>query len=114
MKVLDTAALLTADRSQGIPGGGAGHRQATFVVDVTAITRTTGTLDVSLQVRTADGTLKNVATVTGLTAISLNTMTIDAFWTPVPGAIPEPDLAVWDLVGDTTSVSGTIEVVYSD
>jgi len=41
-------------------------------------------------------------------------MTIDAFWTPVPGAIPEPDLAVWDLVGDTTSVSGTIEVVYSD
>ncbi len=113
MQILDTASGITVDRTGAIIGGGSGNRSGTFYVDVTGITRTSGTLDVTLSILTASGVLQTVAAKTGITATGLYKMTLDADFLTVPDAVPVPDQVVWDLVGDATAVSGTVEALFS-
>lgn len=110
---VDAVAALTADQTNEVEGSG-GHHAATFLVDVTAITRTTGTLEVSLY-WSPDGTVAGgilVAQVTGLTATGLAEVVPQAPFESANRAIPAPNVVLWDLVGDTTGVSGDIYAIY--
>ena len=114
IRVVDTATLITADRNIAVTGGGA-HLGANFYVDVTAITRTTGTLTVTIRWNTASGVDVDIATVTGLTATGITRLTPTSGVFDVSArAIPEPTEVLWDLVGDTTSVSGQIIAMYGN
>jgi hypothetical protein len=114
-KVLDSAAAIVASRTVAIDQYGA-HRAAAFEVFVTAITRTTGTLTVSLY-WSADGTAANgakIAEVTGLTAAGLANLPLITPFTSTNFAIPSPNLVVWTLVGDATAVTGNVVAFYGD
>ena len=114
IKIIDTATVLVADRAVTIPGGGA-HSSIQFYVDVTAITRTTGTLAVTLRWHSADGTDVEIATLAGLTATGISRLVPTAnVFNLVTQAIPEPNEVLWDLDGDTTAVSGKIYAMYGD
>ncbi len=115
-RILDTAAVLVADRQAEPHGVGGGHLKAFFAVDVTAITRTTGTLDVELW-WSPDGTTAGgikVAEVTGLIATGLAQIILEATFDGNTEAIPEPNIVVWDLIGDTTAVSGNVYATYGN
>lgn len=113
MQILDTASGITASRTGAVIGGGSGNRSGTFYVDVTDITRTSGSLTVTLSILTASGVLQTVAEATGITAASLVKLTLDADFLTVPDAVPVPDQVIWTLVGDATAVSGTVEALFS-
>ena len=112
MKILDTASGLISDRTIGVSGNGSGHVAATFYVEVTGITRTSGTLEVEVFVKTAAGTNKSVAEITGLTGTGIAKLPVNADFLTFPDAIPEPDEVNWRLVGDTTAVSGRVYAIY--
>src|SRR5512132_1223460 len=107
IKLIDTATGITADRNVAISGSGA-HTSAQFYVDVTAITRTTGTLVVTLRWKTPiAGTDVDIATITGLTAAGVSRLTpTSGIFDTAGRAIPEPTEVLWDLVGDATAVTG--------
>ena len=114
IKLIDTGAALVADRDITISGSGA-HASATFFVDVTAITRTTGDLDIFLRWLSDDGTVVVIAAAeaiiaTGIVRFILTSGEFDA----TRFAIPEPNQIDWDLVGDTTAVSGKVYAMYGD
>lgn len=115
VRVIDTASAIVADRNVKVSGSGA-HSAVNFYVDVSAITRTTGTLTVTVRWNTPiTGTDVDVATVTGLTATGVTRLTPTAnVFNLVTQAIPEPTEVLWDLVGDATAVSGTIIAIYGD
>lgn len=115
IKVIDTATALVADRNVAIPGGGA-HGSVNFYVDVTAITRTTGTLVVTLRWKTLlDATDVEIATIAGLSATGVARIVPTANVFGAAGlATPEPTEVLWDLVGDTTAVSGKVYAIYGD
>jgi len=113
INVLDTASGITADRLAEPSAGGA-HQKANFWVDLTAITRTTGSLVVNLY-WTPDGTIAGgqlVATVGGLIAAGFSQLPIEAEFITADASIPAPNLVQWDLVGDATAVSGRIYAMY--
>lgn len=115
IKLLDSASLIDADRTTKVDGN-AGHRAARFIVDVTAITRTTGTLVIGLY-WSPDGTVAGglkIAEVTGLTAAGAADVPLVAPFAAVNGAVPEPNIVLWDLVGDTADVSGVVYAIYGD
>lgn len=114
IKIIDTATAIVADRAVNVQGSGA-HMAVNFYVDVTAITRTTGTLVVTLKWHSADGTDVEVATITGLAATGIARIVPTAnVFNLVTQAIPEPNEVLWDLVGDATAVSGKIYAMYGD
>ena len=83
---------------------------ATFIVQVTAITRTTGTLNVGVY-WSPDGTVANglkIAEVTGLTAAGTSNLALQSPFTGANQSIPIPNIALWTIVGDTTLVTGNI------
>ena len=110
MQILDEAVGITVDRAGPVVGGGSGQRSGTFYVDITGITRTSGTLNVTASVLTASGVKQPVAAATGLTTTGLTKLTLDGDFSS--SAVPIPDVIDWDLVGDTTAVSGTVEAVF--
>ena len=107
VRVVDTATLLTLDRTQGIDGGAGATRSATYYVELTAIIRTTGTLNITLRLAVPSGNI-NIAQVTGLTTGGTFEIPLLVPFTEVNKAIPEPEEVFWDLIGDTTNVSGRI------
>lgn len=113
-KILDTASAISATRTAFVPGSG-GHAAATFFVFVTAITRTTGSLNLEVK-WTPDGSATDIqiGTVTGITATGLFRLTLSAGFNATRQAIPEPNKIVWTLVGDATAVSGTLIAQYGD
>ena len=111
---VDEVTALVADRTASVYGGGC-HRSAQFYVDVTAITRTTGSLSVTVRWRTKAGTTVTIATLGSITAIGVYRLTPTAGVFDTFGrAIPDPTNVNWDLVGDATAVSGVIYAVYGD
>ena len=114
VKKIDTASAIVADRNVKVPGSGA-HSAVNFYVDVTAITRTTGTLVVTLRWNTDAGTDVEIATITGISATGISRLVPTAnVFNLVTQAIPEPTEVLWDLVGDATAVSGVIYAMYGD
>lgn len=114
LKTIDTASAIVANRTANVMGQGA-HAALTVYVDVTAITRTTGTLDVEVR-WSPDGsaTSAQIASVTGITAPGRFRMTLNTNFDDTRVAIPEPNRVVWTLNGDATAVSGTILAHYGD
>jgi len=114
VNVLDTASGITADQiSEPSPGGA--HKKANFWVDLTAITRTTGSLVISLY-WSPDGTIAGgqlVAVSAALTAIGLTQLPIEAEFVSAEDSIPAPNLVEWDLIGDATAVSGRLYAMYA-
>lgn len=114
IKIIDTATALVADRNVTVGGSGA-HTTVNFYVDVTAITRTTGTLTVTLRWHSADGTDVEIATLASISATGISRLVPTAnVFNLVTQAIPEPNEVLWDLVGDATAVSGKIYAMYGD
>jgi len=113
--VLDAATLITADRTNNAVIGSGSHGHASFILRLTAITRTTGTLDVFLRWSPDGGTNRMiVATVAGVTATGNFIIPVTSDFAVVTGAVPEPNAVFWDLIGDTTNVSGEIIAFYGD
>lgn len=113
-RVIDEVSLIVADRTVNADGSGA-HGSAQFYVDVTAITRTTGSLTVTVRWRTNAGTTVTVATLGSITATGVYRLTPTANVFDTAGrAIPEPTQANWDLGGDATDVSGIIYAIYGN
>lgn len=112
-KIIGTASAIDADQDTWVAANGA-HGAATFFVHVTAITRTTGTLDVYVRWRAPSGNEIDIASVTGITATGLNRLTLTSDFNATRDAIPEPNRVDWDLVGDTEAVSGFVYAVYGD
>jgi len=112
--IIDTGTALVADRTQVLSHTGA-HGAATFYLDLTAITRTTGTLDVTLRWISQDGNTVAIAAITGLTGTGLSRLVLTAGeFDLTRQCIPEPNQVFWDLVGDTTAVTGNIYASYGD
>ena len=111
-RALDTASGITADRTQAIEGGGGSHASATFLVDVTGITRTTGSLTVTLNWVSASGAVVQIAEDTTITTAGITRLDLEADFAATRDAIPEPIQVVWDLIGDATAVSGTVYAAY--
>ena len=112
---VDEVTALVADRTASVYGGGC-HRSAQFYVDVTAITRTTGSISVTIRWRTKSGTTVTIATTaSNITATGVTRLTPTAGVFDTAGrAIPDPTQVNWDLVGDATDVSGVIYAIYGD
>ena len=113
VRILDTAVNITADRATHLPASRA-YQKANFWVDLTAITRTTGTFGITLywtpDASTAGGIA--IATIAGLTAAGFVQIPIEAAFIAAEDSIPEPNLVIWNLVGDATAVSGRIYAMY--
>ena len=113
VRILDTAVGITADRAAHLPASRA-YQKANFWLDLTAITRTTGTFDLTLY-WSPDGSSAGavvIAQITGLTAAGLVQLPIEAAFIAAEDSIPEPNLVIWNLVGDATAVSGRIYAMY--
>ncbi len=112
-RTIDEASAIVASRSQAVPGGG-GHASASFLVDVTAITRTSGTLIVTVSYTAPSGTPFTIAATGALTTTGLFRLAIDSDFEATRMAVPEPDKAIWTLICDATAVSGKIIAYYGD
>lgn len=114
IEVLDRATLITADRNVDTLAGGGAHAAATFLLNITAIDRTTGTLNVTLSWNAGSGNEVFVAGVFGISATGLVRIPLNANFASTRDAIPEPSNVDWDLSGDTTDVSGSVVAIYGD
>ena len=113
IKTLHQVTLTDADVTAALPAGGA-HQKAAFYAVVTAITRTTGTLTITLRWKHADGVVTMAATA-ALTATGAARFVLTAgVWDITNSPIPEPGEVFWDLAGDTAQVSGKIIAIYGD
>lgn len=115
--ILTYPAFVDADATVNIvlPGNG-GHESATFWVQIDAITRTTGTLDVSLRLSTDKGVTGAmvIASVAGIIATGRYHLPFNSPYDAAISAIPEPSLLRLVLNGDTLNVTGSIIAVYGD
>ena len=117
-KILASFTNIDATTTLVIDGSG-GHSGATFWLNLTAITRTTGTLNVAVGWSPAPSAaptpvLPVVTTLTGLTAAGLTRMVLTADFNADQMAIPEPNVVTLTLVGDTADVAGEIIAAYGD
>lgn len=112
---LDTASLITGDRQVNIGGSGS-HRSVTFLLDLTAITKTTGTLTLSLYWKTpVTGASVLLARGTDLDLVKtyLITPTANVF-SLTRQSIPAPNVVLWEPQGDATLISGSVYAIYGD
>ena len=107
-RIVDTASGITASRSVKVDSRG-GHAAASFIADVTAITRTTGSLVIILNYDPGNGSSPIVvATKTGIIATGVVKVPLHANFSATRFAIPEPNNVIWSLIGDATAVSGLV------
>jgi hypothetical protein len=116
VKILDTVTALDgdADRTANVDGGGGAHRTAHFYVDVTALTRTTGSMVVSVRWNSTSGTATTIAISASITAAGIyrlvpTTGVFDKAWC----AVPAPTSVLWDMTGTAATISAVAGSIYS-
>ncbi len=114
IKVIDFIDAIVASRTKDVSNGAApiAYGKANFFVDVEAITRTTGSVTIQLNWKSANGVVLNItANLTALIAVGINEFTLDPQFTGATDAIPEPSEAVVVFVGDTSLFTARIYMI---